>query len=221
MVDVSVVVPVYNSAEILPLLVARLEPVLRRCASSFELVLVNDGSKDRSWAVLQELHESHSWITIINLMRNFGQHAALLCGIRAASGRLIVTIDDDLQNPPEEIPKVPNKLNEGHLLVYGIPVKQRHGMFRDFASWLVKLALSQAMGIRTARQTSTFRAFQSSLRDAFHSYQSPYVSIDVLLSWGTTRIASVVVDHAPRTIGHSQYDFYKLLRHALNPKSGS
>ncbi|MBI2685887.1 MAG: glycosyltransferase family 2 protein [Acidobacteria bacterium] len=220
MVELTVVVPVYNSEAILPNLVARLEPVLRRCTATFELVLVNDGSKDESWRVLQQVHSAHSWITVINLMRNYGQHPALLCGIRAASGRIIVTMDDDLQNPPEEIPKLLSALAGGYQLVYGIPVLEQHGFWRDFASRIVKLALSQAMGVRTARHTSTFRAFRASLRDAFRAYQSPNVSIDVMLSWGTTRIGSVVVEHAPRSIGTSQYDIFKLLAHAINMMTG-
>ncbi len=153
-------------------------------------------------------------------MRNFGQHPALLCGIRAATGKVIVTIDDDLQNPPEEIPKLLGKLSEGHDLVYGIPLREQHGIWRDAASWLVKLALRQAMGVKTARQTTTFRAFRTPLRKAFGAYQSSFVSIDVLLSWGTTRISSIVVAHAPRAIGASQYDFYKLFVHAISMVTG-
>ncbi len=220
LVDLSVVVPVYNSQTILPSLIERLEPVLRQSAGAFEVLLVNDGSQDESGFVLQQLHQSHSWVSVIHLSRNFGQHPALLCGIRAARGRVIVTMDDDLQNPPEEIPKLLAKLAAGHDLVYGTPIHAQHGLSRGFASWIVKLALSQAMGVATARQTSTFRAFRTSLRDAFHAYQSPYVSIDVLLSWGTTRISSVSVDHAPRASGASQYNFFKLTAHALNMLTG-
>jgi len=104
--SLSVVVPVYNSADVLPTLVGRLEPVLRGLTDQFELVFVNDGSRDGSWEVIADLERRYDWIRGIDLMRNSGQHGALLCGIREARHGVIVTMDDDLQNPPEEIPKL-------------------------------------------------------------------------------------------------------------------
>src|ERR1041385_3136895 len=117
----SVVVPVYRSAEILPELARRVENVLPGLASSYEVVMVNDCSPDRSWEVIDELASRHSWIRAINLMRNYGQHNALLCGIRACRYGVIVTIDDDLQHPPEEIPKLLAVLDRGYDVVYGTP----------------------------------------------------------------------------------------------------
>src|ERR1700739_1461749 len=109
---ISVVVPVYNSAAILPALVKELYAVLAGCAKEFELVLVNDASPDTSWEAITKLAGEHTWIRGINLMRNAGQHNALLCGIRAARYEIIATIDDDLQNPPSEIPRLLAKLEE-------------------------------------------------------------------------------------------------------------
>src|SRR5512140_1731052 len=103
---ISVVVPVYNSEGSLPLLVGRLEPVLKKLALPYELIFVDDASRDRSWAVVQKLAAEHSWVIGIGLMRNYGQHNALLCGIRAARYGTCITMDDDLQNPPEEVPKL-------------------------------------------------------------------------------------------------------------------
>src|SRR5918993_5335821 len=104
--SLSVVVPVYNSEGSLRPLVERLEPVLRDVASDFEVLLVNDGSRDGSWSVVEELAAGRPWVRGLDLMRNYGQHNALLCGIRAARHPVVVTLDDDLQNPPEEIPKL-------------------------------------------------------------------------------------------------------------------
>ena len=216
----SVVVPVYNSETSLAELAARLGPVLEKTASSYELILVNDGSRDGSWRVIEELASRHDWIRGINLMRNFGQHNALLCGIRAARHGVIVTMDDDLQNPPEEIPKLLEKLGEGYDAVYGTPETRQHGFFRNFASWITKLALQSSMGAETARHASALRVFRTSLRDAFASYRSPFVSIDVLLTWGTSRFGSVRVDHRPRLTGTSNYTFRKLAVHALNMMTG-
>ncbi len=123
MPGLSIVVPVYRSAEILPELVRRLEDVMPTLASSYEVVLVNDCSPDRSWKVIRELASPRSWIRSINLMRNYGQHNALLCGIRACRYGVIVTIDDDLQHPPEEIPKLLAVLSQNYDVVEGEKVR--------------------------------------------------------------------------------------------------
>lgn len=217
---ISVIVPVYNSEEALPKLLERLRPVLTQAAGRWEIILVNDGSRDRSWAVIEQLAAHEPRVVGINLLRNFGQHNALLCGIRQASCPLIVTIDDDLQNPPEEIPKLLAELAGGLDVVYGTPERQQHGLWRDAASWITKLALQSTMGAATARKVSAFRAFRTQLRDAFENYRSPFVSIDVLLTWGTTRFGAINVRHDARPLGRSNYTFGKLLTHALNMLTG-
>lgn len=217
---VSVIVPVYNSEGSLPLLVERLGRVLEPDRELGELILVNDGSRDRSWDVIEDLVTRYPWIRGINLMRNFGQHNALLCGIRAARCAVIVTLDDDLQTPPEEIPRLLAELDKGHDVVYGTPEKQAHGLLRGLASSFTKLALQSAMGAKTARQVSAFRAFRTHLRDAFRSYSGPFVSIDVLLTWGTRNFSAVLVRNDPRTIGVSNYTVGKLIAHAMNMMTG-
>jgi undecaprenyl-phosphate 4-deoxy-4-formamido-L-arabinose transferase len=218
--SVSVVVPVYNSEGTLADLVARLENVLAAAASSWEIILVNDGSRDRSWQQIEALAGSHAAVHGINLMRNYGQHNALLCGIRAASKDLIVTIDDDLQNPPEEVPLLLDTLAEGYDVVYGAPQHEQHGFLRDLASRVTKIALQGAMGAETARHVSSFRAFRTQVRDGFSRYQGPFVSIDVLLTWGTSRFTVIHVRHEPRRVGASNYTFRKLMTHALNMMTG-
>src|SRR5439155_17150961 len=131
--------------------VERLEPALSGLASDYELVLVNDASRDRSWQVIRDLSARHQWIRGMNLMRNYGQHNALLCGIRAVRSEIIVTMDDDLQHPPEEIPKLLAKLGEGFDVVYGFPEEQQHGFLRNISSELTKMALRSSMGAETAR----------------------------------------------------------------------
>jgi glycosyltransferase involved in cell wall biosynthesis len=218
--SISVVIPVYNSQESLPVLIRRIEPILGMLTPHYELVFVNDGSKDNSWKQINELSELYPWVAGIDLMRNYGQHNALLYGIRAARNEIIVTIDDDLQNPPEEIPKLISKLLEGYDVVYGTPEKEQHGFWRDRASQISKLALQGAMGAETARKVSAFRAFRRDIRAAFDAYQSPFVSIDVLLTWGTTRFAAIPVRHDARLAGASNYTFRKLATHALNMMTG-
>ena len=216
----SVVVPVYRSEAILPELVQRLEIVLSRITSAYELVLVNDSSPDRSWDVICQMAERNSRIHPINLMRNYGQHNALLCGIRAAQYDVIVTLDDDLQHPPEEIPKLLALLAQGFDVVYGTPENEEHGLLRDLASVATKMALQNAMGAKIARQVSAFRAFRAEVANAFNHYEGSFVSIDVLLTWGTNRFSAVPVAHAPRKLGPSGYTFRKLVTHAMNMMTG-
>jgi glycosyltransferase involved in cell wall biosynthesis len=216
----SVVVPVYNSARILPELVAKLEPVLAREARTYELVFVDDNSRDESWRVVQELARERPWVRGIHLMRNYGQHNALLCGIRAARHEIVLTMDDDLQHPPDQIPVLLARLDQGFDVVYGSPREERHGVWRDLASVVTKFVLQKAMGSETARRSSAFRAFRTRLRDVFANYQSQFVSIDVLLTWGTTRFDAVTVRHEPRREGVSNYTLRKLVAHALNMLTG-
>src|SRR5690554_4887139 len=104
--SVSIVVPVYNSAAILPELLAELDPVLKALGTEFEVILIDDDSTDHSWTVITELKREFSYIRAIRMMRNFGQHNALLCGVRAAKFDVVVTMDDDLQHPPKQIPRL-------------------------------------------------------------------------------------------------------------------
>jgi glycosyltransferase involved in cell wall biosynthesis len=218
--SISVIVPVYNSEESLPLLLQRLEPVLTSLCSQFEVIFVNDASRDGSWKVIQRLCGSRKFARGIDLMRNYGQHNALLCGIRSARFDTIITMDDDLQHPPEEIPKLLAKLEEGFDVVYGAPEQEQHGLLRDLASAMTKVALQNAMGAETARHVSAFRAFDARTREAFADYHSPFVSIDVVLTWATTRFAVVRVRHDPRTTGVSNYTMGKLFTHAMNMMTG-
>lgn len=216
----SIVVPAYNSGRSLPQLVARLEPVLKVVSANHELIIVNDGSRDDTWDVVRDLARKHSWVHGINLMRNYGQHNALLAGIRSARFDTILTMDDDLQHPPEEAPKLLAKLDEGVDVVYGPPEREQHGFLRDLASIITKIGLQSAMGAETARMVSPWRAFRTRLRDAFASYHSPFVSIDVLLTWGTAKFSAVRLRHDQRTIGKSNYTFRQLVRHALTMMTG-
>ena len=208
----SIVVPVYNSAASLEALVTRLAQVLPTIASEYEMILVNDGSQDTSWEVITRLAEQHPWLRGINLMRNYGQHNATLCGVRSARFEIIVTMDDDLQHPPEEIPALLNKLNEGYDVVYGVPHKRPHSWWRNWFSILTKRILAQVMGIRTIRDIGAFRAFRARLRDAFRDYGNSNVILDVLLSWGTARFTTVIVNENKREVGQSNYNFLKLFR---------
>jgi len=218
--ELSVIVPVYFGERTLPELVERLEAVLQQTAAKFEIILVNDGSSDGSWAVIADLAQKFTSVRGIELMRNFGQHNALLAGIRSAQYNLCVTIDDDLQHDPALISVLLAKLDEGYDVVYGAPLAEKHGLWRDLASVITKATLATVMNASSARHVSAFRIFKTCLREAFALYTGPAVSIDVLLTWGTAKFGYVEVKHDKRTIGESHYTFRKLVTHALNLMTG-
>jgi len=218
--SISVVIAVYRSEPIVPELVRKLTTTLNAENIPYEIILVNDGSPDGSWLAIQRAAADYSQVRAINLMRNFGQHNALLCGIRAARYDVIVTMDDDLQHPPEEIMRLVRKLDEGYDVVYGTPEKDRHSPLRNLASQATKMALQKTMGAATARNVTSFRAFPTRLRDAFDDYRSPMVFVDVLLTWGGGRFVAIPISHQQRHIGTSTYTFRKLVLHAVNLITG-
>lgn len=218
--SISAIVPVYNSQYCLNALLERLDPVLHEVSNDFEIILVNDGSRDASWDIINQLAQSNSRLRGLNMMRNYGQHNALLAGIREARKELIVTLDDDLQNPPEEIPRMIAQMDAGYDVIYGYPEHEQHGFWRDLASQITKIALRSAMGVETARHVSPYRVFRTQIRDAFAEYRSPHISIDALLCWGTTRFSAIPVRHDARAVGVSNYTFRKLIGHALNMITG-
>jgi glycosyltransferase involved in cell wall biosynthesis len=220
MLSVSVVIPVYRSEGILPELYRRLVGALEQITSAFEIIFVEDGGGDGSWSVIEDLARTDCQVRGIRMSRNYGQHNALLCGIRAAKHEIIVTMDDDLQNPVSEIAPMLAALTPELDVVYGAPQTEQHEFLRNVASRLTKIALTSAMGVETARNVSAFRVFRTRLREGFSDYRGPFVSIDVLLTWTTSRFTAIRVRHEPRAEGESGYTFRKLIRHAFNLMTG-
>jgi undecaprenyl-phosphate 4-deoxy-4-formamido-L-arabinose transferase len=217
---ISVVVPVYNSTLTLEQLTVRMAKVLSKLTKNFELILVNDHSLDQSWQVIEKLVKQYPWVVGVDLMRNFGQHNALLCGIRVSTQDIIITMDDDLQHPPEEIGKLLEELAKGYDVVYGTPIQDQHTLWRNLTSKITKLVLRNAMNTPIAPQISSFRAFRSHLCNAFADYKNHFVLLDVLLAWSTSNFSSVNVRHDPRYSGKSTYNLKKLIIHSLNLITG-
>ena len=159
--EISAVVPVYRSADGLVELYRRLTASLDTLAERHEIILVEDGGLDGSWEVIEALAAQDRRVRGVRMSRNYGQHNALLAGIRAVQYDITVTLDDDLQNPPEEIGKLIAALDDSIDVVYGTPANEQHGFLRDQASRITKLALQSAMGADTARHVSPFRAFRT------------------------------------------------------------
>ena len=206
--QVSVVVPVYGRGESLESLTERIGQTLR---DRYEIILVDDGNPPQTWGKILELTGSR--VVGLRLSKNSGQHAATLAGIRAARGTLTVTIDDDLQNPPEEIPVLLKALDQPMDLVYGTPRQPSLPIHRRFLSRIARTTLSIVSRDKTLTTMSSFRVFRTQLRDAFSNVSGGLISLDVMLRWATSRISSVEVSHHVRRSGKSNYKVSTLIRH--------
>lgn len=213
--NISVVIPVYNGVNTIEFLVERLAATLPSLANTYEVILVEDGSPDASWRVVEELAQVYPWVNGISLMRNYGQHNAVLCGVHNAQYEVIVTMDDDLQHAPEQIHLLLEKLAEGYDVVYGVPRKLPQSWWRNLAAVLTKKTIGMVAGNKVLNDVQSFRAFRTDLRRAFEDYQGPEVMLDAMLTWSTTRFASVEVEDAPRTVGISNYNMRKLIKVAF------
>lgn len=214
--ELSVVVPVYRSALTIDMLLTRLRAVLNPLAIDYEIVLVDDGSPDGSWAAIQAARErDNQRIVAVQLMRNYGQHNALMCGLGLARGEVVVTMDDDLQNPPEEIPRLLKELRSRELdLVYGVPDRRNHAAWRNVGARVV-LGFYRTV-FRNGITPSPFRAIRRRLVRSILFYDLNFTYLDGLFAWCTDRIGSVTVQHHTRTQGRSGYSLGRLLALALN-----
>jgi undecaprenyl-phosphate 4-deoxy-4-formamido-L-arabinose transferase len=214
---ISVVIPAYKSSATLPELVRGLHACVEPLVDRFEIVIVDDGSGDGTWATIRELAENDESVRGLQLLRNYGQHNALLAGIREARLPLVLTMDDDLQHPPGEVSKLLEALHPEVDLVYGRPEQERQSPMRNAASRLGKWAMATSLGPDVYPRSGAFRLFRRQLVAAASEVHDPSLSIDVLLSWATNRIVDVPVD---RTVGRSGYSLRRLLRHMANMVTG-
>lgn len=205
MPDYSVVVPVLNSSESLNELYIKIGEAFSLSGKSFDVIFVDDSSTDNSWEVLSKLQKDNpERVTAIRLAKNFGQHNATLCGIAAATGEFIVTIDDDLQNPPGEILKLIDKMQESDAdLVYGIYTKKQHSMMRNLSSTALKTSSNKVFN--TKRDGSSFRLIKSALAKQLLHHQISFIYIDELFYWYTSNIAYAPVEHHKRPYQKSNY----------------
>jgi polyisoprenyl-phosphate glycosyltransferase len=216
MTEYSVIVPVFNSDSTLQELFSRIKSVFGKIGKTFEVVFVDDGSDDNSWTVVKDLKKEHGeLIHAAKLTKNFGQHNAILCGISLSQGNAIITIDDDLQVPPEEIPALIDLYHSGgHELVYGIFYKKHHALWRNMGSMFIK-KYSQIIKKRKGKG-SAFRIFSGSISKQLLSHQQEFVYIDELLLWYTDDIGFVKVQHDPRKEKKSGYTFSRIFNLMFN-----
>ena len=210
--SLSLVIPVYGSEPVLPELVRRLQAMFdqqARPSDDYELILVCDCSPDRSWAVIRSLAEQYPWVRGILLRMNAGQHNALMAGFSQARGRVIVTMDDDLQHAPEDIPLLLAELAQGRDVVYARFKSRKHAGWKVAGSRLNDLVASYLMKKPKGLYLSPFRAMTADIRDDILRYQGPYVYVDGLILSVTRNIGTVDVDHHERYAGDSGYSLRK------------
>lgn len=211
----SVVVPVYRSQATLPELHRRLVAALEPVEPSFEILLVEDCGGDHSWNVIQAIAAADSRVRGIQLSRNFGQHAATICGFSQARGEWIATLDDDLEQAPESLPELYRKALEGFDLVYGVYPQRSHKTWRNATSAIARWLFNKAIPSLNYEYTS-FRMIRGNIARELQRFDSPFPFVDGYLSWLTNRCASVEVPHGVRVSGTSNYTFRKLLTHTIN-----
>jgi glycosyltransferase involved in cell wall biosynthesis len=215
-VDLSIVVPVYRSENTLRPLMQRISHVCETLGCTWEIIFVDDNSPDSSWTILEDLRtQDPRHVIAVQLMRNYGQHNAIMSGLHQVSGRLIITLDDDLQNPPEEIPRLIEAINQQHLdLIYGVAAEhKRHSRFRNLGSMVIN---SFARLVFKSRVTiSPYRIMRHQLIANVLSYNLNFTFIDGLLMWHTQRIGSIPVAHHPRELGRSGYSLSRLISLAI------
>jgi len=215
-IEYSVVIPVYNSAEFLQELYDRLQSVFKQMNKTFEVIFVNDCSRDNSLNILQEIHSQYNNIIVADLYTNFGQQNALMCGFQYCEGQYIITMDDDLQNPPEEIPVLIEKLNEGFDAVFGEYTDKKDKFYKNWGSVLFRKLNHKIFNIAGNLLFSSFRIIKKEIIDEVKNNKTSYPYISGMLVQVTRNIANVVLKHEKRKYGKSNYTFRKLVQISLN-----
>ena len=212
----SVVVPVYNEEGNVEALVDRVVPVMEQVGAPFEILFVDDGSKDATPKLLRKLAEADARVRVVRFSRNYGQEAAVEALYLNARGRWLIQMDGDLQNPPEEIPKLLAKKDEGYDVVYGIREGRQDSLFRVAASRGMQWSMKNLMEIELPDDVSTFRLMSGPVARLVAALPERRKFFSALLVWSGARIGTVGVGHAARQAGTTKYNFGKLLNHTFD-----
>jgi glycosyltransferase involved in cell wall biosynthesis len=210
--SMTVVVPVYNSENSIEQFYKMLSKELKTLCHDYEIIMVDDGSKDSSYEKLKKLHSIDSRVKIIQLDGNFGQQNALMCGFHHSTGEYIVTMDDDMQHPPEEIYKLKKKIDEGYDVVYGIPIIKQHSIYRKIGSKMTDYLFNKICLKPKNVKISSFRIIRKSILNEIIKDNTSFVYISAITFKNTNKVSNVFVKHNVRKYGKSNYDFYKLFK---------
>ena len=215
--ELSVIIPVYNEEENIKPLFASLLAVLRRLSLSFEIIAINDGSSDRSLDALKAVAVETPELTIIDFRRNYGQTAAMMAGIDHASGKIIVSIDADLQNDPEDIPALLAKMDEGYDVASGWRVDRKDAAIsRNFVSRVANRLISRVSGVRLNDYGCTLKAYRTDVVRGIRLYGEMHRFIPIYASWMGAKVVEVPVRHNARRAGHSKYGLERIFKVLLD-----
>jgi undecaprenyl-phosphate 4-deoxy-4-formamido-L-arabinose transferase len=208
----SVVIPIYNEEVTIERLHERLSRVLEPLGKSYEIIYIDDGSTDGTQAILQRLHSKDPNVKVVVFNRNYGQHAAVVAGFERAGGEIIVTLDGDLQNPPEEIPKLLEKIQEGYDVVGGWREGRQDSLMRRLPSFLINQVTSLLVGVKMKDYGCMLRAYRREVVERICQCQEISSFIPVLANSFAGSVVEIPVAHSPRTSGRSKYTPFRLLR---------
>jgi undecaprenyl-phosphate 4-deoxy-4-formamido-L-arabinose transferase len=209
---ISVVIPVYNEEASLEPLYERLQRVMAEVGRTYEVIFIDDGSQDRSLAILCRLQEKHDSIRVIQLNRNHGQHAAVFAGLDHARGDVIVTLDADLQNPPEEIPRLLDKIGEGHDVVGGWRQNRQDLLIRRWLSWGMNKLTSKVVGVKMRDYGCMLRAYRREVVEVLRGCSEVSSFIPALANTFAASPTEIPVGHDRRSKGRSKYNLFRLIR---------
>lgn len=209
---VSIIIPVYNEEGNLPNLMGRLYPVMQGLGKPFEIIFTDDGSRDRSLAMLTEMAATYPEVRVIEFNGNFGQHMAIMAAFELSRGEIMITLDADLQNPPEEIPKLVAEVEKGHDVVGSIRQKRQDTFFRKTASMMVNIVTRKMTGMRMSDYGCMLRAYHRNVVNNINRCQETSTFIPALAQTFAASPSEVPVAHAERVEGESKYSLYKLIR---------
>jgi glycosyltransferase involved in cell wall biosynthesis len=211
MLEYSVVIPVYNEEENLGELYTRLVKILEEIGKSFEIVFIDDGSEDSSFVTLKELASRDKRVKVIKFTRNFGQHPAIMAGFRFCQGKAIILMDADLQNPPEEIPKLIKEYKKGYDIVYGVREKRKDPFWRKIGSEIVLYLIRKMLNFHIPDVVSAFRIMDRKVIEGLKNMKEKQYYIATLIAWMGFSYTTVPVTHSPREKGKTGYNLFKLI----------
>jgi glycosyltransferase involved in cell wall biosynthesis len=215
-VDLSIVIPFYNEEESVAAMVDQVRAVLDALPRSSEIVLVDDGSTDRTGELLERLADADERVVAVSFARNFGQTAAMSAGIAASRGRVIVPLDGDLQNDPADIPRLLQVLDQGHDVVSGWRRDRRDGWARGFTSRVANAIISRVGGVRLHDYGCTLKAYRRGVLEGVHLYGEMHRFIPLYAAWQGARVTEIPVAHRPRERGRSKYGYERILKVMLD-----
>ena len=213
---ISIVIPVFNEEKNLEELNKRLLVVCNSLDREFEIIYVDDGSSDKSLDIIKNFCVSHKFIHYITFYRNFGQHAAVMAGFKHTLGDIIMTLDADLQNPPEEIPKLIDKMKDGYDIVAGRRINRKDNLLRKIPSYFINKIISLLIGVKLHDYGCMMRAYKKSIIKNLLLYGEKSVYIPAFSSWLSNNVVEVSIKHDPRLGGKTKYSLFMLLRQVFD-----